>query len=67
MRKGKIDDCIEILCQKGCNAVREDIAALEEGRVLEETAELTEEEARTVLRELKAIMDVYGDVCRASF
>jgi hypothetical protein len=64
MRKGKVDDCIERLCQKGCNAVRQDIAALEEGQRLPETDCLTQAEAEAVLAELKAIMDVYGDVCR---
>jgi hypothetical protein len=64
MRKGKIDDCIERLCQKGCNAVREDIASLEQGRPLPETEGLSPQEARVVLQELQAIMAVYGDVCR---
>ncbi|MGD8308773.1 MAG: hypothetical protein PVG98_04970 [Chromatiales bacterium] len=67
MRKGRVDDCIESLCQKGCNAVREDIAALEQGRSLPETRGLTSEEALAVLSELRSIMEVYGDVCRTPF
>ena len=64
MRKGKIDDCIESLCRKGCNAVREDIASLEQGRPLPETEGLSPQEVGAVLQELRSIMAVYGDVCR---
>lgn len=64
MRETTIADCIERLCQKGCEAVRADIRALEDGRRLPETRGLSTEEVRTVLLELKSIMDIYGDVCR---
>ena len=64
MQQTKITDCIERLCQKGCTAVRADIMALEDGRRLPETRGLSAMEIRSVLLELKSIMDVYGDVCR---
>ncbi len=57
--------CVETLCNKGCKAVRDDIAALESGQGLPETRELRAEEVRAVLAELKSIMAVYGDVCRS--
>lgn len=60
----QIETCIEILCQKGCLSVRSDIRALEQGQDLPETAGLSREATRLVLRELKAIMAVYGDSCR---
>jgi len=60
----QIEACIEVLCQKGCLAVRADIRALEQGQVLPETAGLSREATRFVLKELKAIMAVYGDTCR---
>ena len=64
MHRAKVANCVERLCQKGCKAVRQDIAALEGGRALSETRGLSAEEVRSVLLELKSIMDVYGDVCR---
>ncbi len=64
MHQTKVADCIESLCQKGCEAVREDIAALEHGCGLPETCGLSAEQVKAVLLELKSIMDVYGAVCR---
>jgi hypothetical protein len=57
--------CVEALCNKGCKAVRDDIAALESGQRLPETRELRADEVRAVLAELKSIMAVYGGVCRS--
>jgi hypothetical protein len=37
---------------------------LESGLQLPETEDLSEDERRLVLRELKQIMAVYGDACR---
>jgi len=64
MRRQLIEECIEILCNKGCRSVRKDIAALEHGQVLPEAWQLDAEERRMVLRELKSIMAVYGDSCK---
>ena len=60
----QVETCIEVLCQKGCLSVRADIRALEQGQHLPETAGLSREAIRLVLKELKGIMAVYGDSCR---
>jgi len=60
----KIATCVDAICEKGCRAVRADIRALEKGEVLKETEGLDRETRRKVLKELKAIMAVYGDTCR---
>ncbi|UHD15929.1 hypothetical protein [Thiocapsa bogorovii] len=60
----RVDARIEAVCRKGCSQVRQDIAALEAGAQLPETRDLSEEERRALLRELKQIMAVYGDACR---
>ena len=61
MKSPRIASCVEQLCSKGCKAVWQDIALLEEGETLPETRKLSIEENRAVLEELKAIMSVYGD------
>lgn len=60
----KVEKCIEILCEKGCGSVREDIEKLEAGVKLPETDGLSQKEIMTVLKELKSVMAVYGDTCR---
>jgi len=64
MRRDKIEECVETLCNKGCRSVRKDIAALEHGQVLPEMWQLDPDERRAVLRELQSVMAVYGDTCR---
>ena len=61
MKSSLVESCVEQLCRKGCRAVWKDIAVLEEGGRLPETRQLSAEENRAVLAELKAIMSVYGD------
>ena len=56
----RVDHCVEILCDRGCRAVWADIERLEAGMSLPETTELTEDERRAVLQELKSVMSVYG-------
>lgn len=51
--------CIDALCQCGCEAVRATITALEVGAVVPQVQDLTEEERTKVLNELRAIMSVY--------
>jgi len=63
----KIDKCVEIICEKGCQFVRLDIDRLEAGETLEETIGFSPEERQQVLKELKSIMSVYGDSCRVVF
>jgi hypothetical protein len=61
--KLRLEARLESLCEKGCRHVRADIDALERGEELRETRDLTEEERRWLLAELKQIMSVYGDRC----
>ncbi|MEJ2452984.1 MAG: hypothetical protein P8103_02350 [Candidatus Thiodiazotropha sp.] len=63
MRSKQIEECIEILCQKGCHSVRQDIRLLERGESLPELRVLDDLARQTVLKELRAIMAVYGDSC----
>ncbi len=65
MANPRIDDCVERLCNKGCRSVRSDIERLERGEQLFELSGLSNDEGRLVLAELKMIMTVYGDTCRA--
>jgi len=60
----QIEYSVERLCNKGCKAVRQDMAALERGEVLAEVADLNATERAQVLKELSEIMAVYGDTCR---
>lgn len=61
---GKIEQCVEIICNKGCREVRADISRLEQGVELPETEGMTQDERLRVIQELKSIMSVYGDSCR---
>ena len=60
----KLMRCVELICLKGCQAVRADIATLERGEAVEETLALADEERYLVLQELREIMAIYGDSCR---
>ena len=64
MQNTTIESCIEAICEKGCRQVRSDIRSLEQGRTLPEWSHLDTDERQRVLRELKAVMAVYGDSCR---
>ncbi len=64
MYSKRIQDCIDAICAKGCQAVRDDVLQLERGQRPPEAAELDGEELQTVIRELKSIMAVYGATCR---
>ena len=64
---GKIEKCVEIICEKGCQYVRKDIDLLEAGKSFDEVEGLTDDEKQMVLKELKSIMSVYGDSCRVDF
>nr|WP_207280900.1 hypothetical protein [Thiocystis violacea] len=64
MDESPVEARLEILCGKGCQQVRRDIAALESGAELPETRGLTPAERHRLLAELKQIMAVYGDACR---
>jgi hypothetical protein len=59
-----VEDCVELVCQKGCRSVRLIIAALERGEDVPEARGLDEEDRRGLLEELQSIMAAYGDTCR---
>ena len=54
-----ISQCIEALCQCGCDAVRATIAAMETGQAVVQVAGLSDPQRQMVLAELKAIMAGY--------
>jgi hypothetical protein len=59
----RLESQLEALCEKGCRQVWQDIEMLEHGQELPETAGLSRDERRWLLRELKQIMAVYQDRC----
>ena len=59
-----LQQIIEKLCGNGCRRVRDIIREIETGQKQKEMADLTADETRLVLTELKSIMDVY-DKCRS--
>ena len=56
----QLSECLEALCQCGCDAVLATIAAMEAGQTVPQTEQLNTEERAIVLAELKSIMAVYG-------
>ena len=60
----KSNACVEATCNKGCELVRHDIDNLQHGKTVPEILGLREDERQQVLKELQAIMAVYGDSCR---
>lgn len=61
MDSSKINHCVEALCKNGCEAVRATISSMELGAEVEQTRDLDQQEAASVLNELRAIMAVYDD------
>jgi hypothetical protein len=55
----QVSQCIDALCQCGCDAVRATISAMESGVVVPQVETLSSEERAKVLDELKAVMAVY--------
>ncbi len=64
MNRKLVDQCVENLCEKGCQAVWSDIRALEAGEALSEVEGLSSSERTAVISELKAVMSVYEGHCR---
>ena len=56
----QLSECLEALCQCGCEAVLATIAAMEAGQTVPQIEQLTEEERAIILSELKSVMAVYG-------
>ena len=55
-----VETVVESLCQHGCKAVWGYIETLESGHHLAGTERLNDVQRQQVLKELKAIMSVYG-------
>ena len=55
----QVNQCVDALCQCGCDAVRATIAAMEAGAEIPQLQTLGNEEREVVLDELKAVMAVY--------
>lgn len=58
-QSSKVQQCVEALCQNGCQAVRATIHALERDLPVAQTETMDDHERAAVLAELKAIMAVY--------
>jgi hypothetical protein len=55
----QVSQCVDALCQCGCDAVRATISAMESGALVPQVESLSETERERVLDELKAVMAVY--------
>jgi len=55
----QVNQCVDALCQCGCDAVRATIVAMEIGADIPQLQTLNQEERMVVLHELKAVMAVY--------
>ena len=55
----QVNQCVDALCQCGCDAVRATIEAMEVGADVPQVETLSDEEREVVLDELKAVMAVY--------
>jgi hypothetical protein len=63
-RDETIEECVETLCNEGCDRVYGYIRALEKGEEFPLVAHLSMEERRVVLAQLVSIMYVYdGRTC----
>lgn len=63
MNHRRVEECVEILCRKGCQSVWGDIDALEHGRPVAEAVGLSRSEISAVIEELKSVMAVYEGSC----
>ncbi len=59
MNKTKVNQCVEFLCQSGCEAVRATITSMEMDLHSSQTQDLDQQEYEAVLIELRSIMSVY--------
>ena len=55
----QVNQCVDALCQCGCDAVRATIKAMELGAEVPQLQTLASAERMLVLQELKAVMAVY--------
>ena len=61
MENNTIQQCVDALCQNGCQAVRAAIEAMELDLPMDCDVSLSSEERSQVLAELKSIMAVYDE------
>ena len=54
-----LQDIIEQICSAGCERVNEVIEILDRNETVEETKQLSPENCKALLHELKAIMSIY--------
>ncbi len=59
MDTNQVNQCVDALCQCGCDAVRATIEAMEIGAEIPQLQTLNSEERQVVLDELKSVMAVY--------
>ncbi|MGD2138398.1 MAG: hypothetical protein PVJ66_07555 [Gammaproteobacteria bacterium] len=59
----KVNQCIAVLCERGCSEVYACIEALRSGGTVTEAAMLDEQERRVLLEELESIMAAYEGGC----
>jgi hypothetical protein len=59
MDTNQVNQCVDALCQCGCDAVRATIEAMEMGADVPQLQTLNHDEREVVLDELKAVMAVY--------
>ena len=55
----KTSECLELICQQGCTAVREVILNLEKNDKVPELDHLDQAQKQLILIELKTVMSVY--------
>ena len=63
--QGRIDLCVERLCQEGCSKVTEYIRLLQSGEKLPELDGLEPAEVKAVLDELVSVMAAYEGTCKS--
>lgn len=61
MHASSLDVIVDTLCQQGCQQVAKTIQAIEAGQYPDIVQPLDASARDVVLRELKAVMAVYGD------
>jgi len=63
MNRNRIDEHVELLCQKGCRALWKEIDRMDRGEFPQELRKLDAREKAEVLKEIKSIMAVYKGSC----
>ncbi len=63
MDQQKIDRALEIVGQMGCEKTREIIRLLDAGEEVHPCDQLSVDECRAMLMELKEVMAIYGEDC----